>query len=215
MELIIDTSSKKMKLLLIDGEKTYSGTEFESNHSEHLLKEIENILLTSGKTLEDVSLVSLVIGPGSFTGIRLSVSTAKALSEVFPNIKFITINKLDLINSKLYKTNIKNNYLVAIYCTSNKSYVLSKISNVVEYKTMLNSDLLTLVERNNATIYCFDSLLNNGLNCKKVELTNEDYIKFVDNKKNAKDFVNVRNIEPIYMAVSQAEEELMKKNKDV
>ena len=215
MELIIDTSSKKMKLLLTDGGNVHSGTEYDSNHSEHLLKEIEQLLETSGKKLKDISIVSLVIGPGSFTGIRLSVATAKALSVVFNKIKFIEINKLDLLNAKLSIKQQFSNYLIALYCTSSKSYVLVKIDNKIEYKTMLNDDIETLSRKEHLKIYCFDKLSLNALDCEEIFLSDQDYIKFVDNKKKENCFVDAKNIEPLYMAISQAEEELLKKKQNV
>lgn len=48
-------------------------------HAEQLMGFIENALAESGKTLEAVERIAVTIGPGSFTGIRVGVATARGL----------------------------------------------------------------------------------------------------------------------------------------
>jgi tRNA threonylcarbamoyladenosine biosynthesis protein TsaB len=48
-------------------------------HSETLLPMAEELLKRSGRGMGDVSLVAVARGPGSFTGIRIGVATAKGL----------------------------------------------------------------------------------------------------------------------------------------
>ena len=48
-------------------------------HSETLLPMAEEVLGRAGKTVRDVDLVAVAHGPGSFTGIRIGVATAKGL----------------------------------------------------------------------------------------------------------------------------------------
>ena len=50
------------------------------SHSVILMDEIEESLKEAGITLKDVDVFACVVGPGSFTGIRIGVSTAKAFS---------------------------------------------------------------------------------------------------------------------------------------
>ena len=50
------------------------------SHSVTLMKEIENGLLDAGVKLEDIDVFACSVGPGSFTGIRIGVSTAKAFA---------------------------------------------------------------------------------------------------------------------------------------
>lgn len=211
MELIIDTSAKKMKLIVIEGAITLHGNEFEGNHSEHLLKEIETLISSLDKTVKDISLVSLVVGPGSFTGIRLAVATAKALSCVI-DAKFIAIDKLKLIDFALHRKNkmMPNDYLVATYCTGAKSYTLSSSNGEKKSATLLNEDIVR--HYSNYTIYSSD-LYNDILGDKveQISLSNNDYIEYVSVKKQNGEYIPPRELQPIYMAVSQAEEELMKR----
>lgn len=48
-------------------------------HSEHIMSEIDHILMRSGLTIRDIDVICISIGPGSFTGLRVGLSTAKGL----------------------------------------------------------------------------------------------------------------------------------------
>jgi tRNA threonylcarbamoyladenosine biosynthesis protein TsaB len=51
-----------------------------STHSERLMTGAEHILKQSGLTITDIDCFALSIGPGSFTGLRIGLSTVKGLS---------------------------------------------------------------------------------------------------------------------------------------
>lgn len=49
-------------------------------HSANLMPMIENVLQSAGMTLNDIDRIAAVTGPGSFTGIRIGISTVKGLT---------------------------------------------------------------------------------------------------------------------------------------
>ena len=49
-------------------------------HSERLMPSIEWLLNASGLTINDIDAIGVSIGPGSFTGLRIGLSTAKGLA---------------------------------------------------------------------------------------------------------------------------------------
>ena len=51
-----------------------------NTHSETLLPMVETVLKTAGHTVDDIDLFACSIGPGSFTGVRIGVSTIKGLA---------------------------------------------------------------------------------------------------------------------------------------
>lgn len=51
-----------------------------TTHSERLMPEIDHILKMSSLKIKDIDFFSISIGPGSFTGLRVGLSTVKGLS---------------------------------------------------------------------------------------------------------------------------------------
>lgn len=83
MILFIDTTGTESKISLrlasgeVLAEKIWPAKQ---NQSEELLLEIEKLLTSRGHTKEDLSGISVIVGPGSYTGIRVGVATANALA---------------------------------------------------------------------------------------------------------------------------------------
>ena len=64
------------------GLKTYAvfSVKNKMTHSENLLPMIDDALRVYGAEIGDVGLIAVNVGPGSFTGVRIGVSTAKGLA---------------------------------------------------------------------------------------------------------------------------------------
>lgn len=56
-------------------------THYKKNHSERLLPMVDQLLTSCQCTLREVDFFAANIGPGSFTGIRIGVSTVKGLAQ--------------------------------------------------------------------------------------------------------------------------------------
>lgn len=54
-----------------------------TSHSTTLLPAVENLLSAAGITVRDLDLICCSAGPGSFTGVRIGVATAKGLASPF------------------------------------------------------------------------------------------------------------------------------------
>ena len=86
----IDSSSATASAALIEdsrliAEHCYPGstaglTALKSNHAEILLPLIESVIAQARVTLAQVSGIAVAIGPGSFTGLRIGLSTVKGLA---------------------------------------------------------------------------------------------------------------------------------------
>jgi tRNA threonylcarbamoyl adenosine modification protein YeaZ len=81
-QLIIDTSSEdSLVALLLDGEIIASCTRRHANQlSRTLMPDIQSLLLEKGITLTEITSIAVGIGPGSYTGTRVGVAVARALS---------------------------------------------------------------------------------------------------------------------------------------
>lgn len=77
MKLYLDTSTPTTILKLDD--KTY---EWESGHdlAENLLKFIKDKLAENNKTWQDLTEITFMSGPGSFTGLRIGAAVVNTLA---------------------------------------------------------------------------------------------------------------------------------------
>lgn len=82
--LALSTSSNICSVALLENEKCIQELNIcnEKTHSEKLMPLIDELLNNNNITLDDIGLIACDNGPGSFTGIRIGVSTVKALAEV-------------------------------------------------------------------------------------------------------------------------------------
>lgn len=80
--LALDTSSPAGSIALLnDGRLIAEWTVGNAGtHSNWLMKAIDTLLATSGFSVKDIGLYPLTIGPGSFTGLRIGISTVKGLA---------------------------------------------------------------------------------------------------------------------------------------
>ena len=86
----LDTSTALLSAAVVDGGRLVAECVRESmqagdrrpgrsNHAEGLLPLIDEVLQRAGTDFSDLSLVGVAVGPGSFTGLRIGISTAKGL----------------------------------------------------------------------------------------------------------------------------------------
>ena len=77
----IDTSGAPLTVVMEYGGKKYEYAEADcgTRHSVALMPAIDGLLREAGARLDDFDFFACVIGAGSFTGIRIGVSTIKAL----------------------------------------------------------------------------------------------------------------------------------------
>ena len=83
LQLSIDSSTYRSLLCVSRGEKILLEWEGKEGpyHGEQLLKGIDKILKDCSLELKDLDFLSVGIGPGTFTGLRIGVSSAKCLAE--------------------------------------------------------------------------------------------------------------------------------------
>lgn len=97
--LAVDTTSTKLTVVVLkDGETFKREIEVgKSGHSRLLMPTVDAVLLESGLSVCDINVVGAVVGPGSFTGIRIGVSAMTAIA--FANCaKRVAVTSFDLIS---------------------------------------------------------------------------------------------------------------------
>jgi len=79
-----DTSGPSESVALLqDGQVLFHRFEAQiASHTEHLLLALRQALTAADLELQQIDLFAVTVGPGSFTGLRIGLSTAKGLAEV-------------------------------------------------------------------------------------------------------------------------------------
>ena len=80
--LVIDTSGPVCGTAVMDEERVFSEftAQNKNTHSASLMPMVEAALHAAGTELKDLDAIVAVTGPGSFTGVRIGVATAKGLA---------------------------------------------------------------------------------------------------------------------------------------
>ena len=101
--LAIETATKVSSVALSDGNKIVAALTMENGpeHSATLVPNIGKLLEMAGKTRKDLNAVAVSVGPGSFTGLRIGLATAKGLAYAL-NIPLIAVPTLKALAARFY-----------------------------------------------------------------------------------------------------------------
>lgn len=151
--LCCETSTLLGSVALLEDQKVlaYHESQRQGSHSDVLNILVEKVLQDSGKNLKDVDAFISGIGPGSFTGIRISLNAIKAYAYCFNkpvyggnslmsmafaarqatlNEKFINLPIISMINA------YKNMCYVATYEFKNGAFLEAKSPEVIRVQNL-------------------------------------------------------------------------------
>lgn len=96
--LSIDTSSKNALVAITENEERIVelNNEEEKTHSQKLMPMIDQAFQKSNLSLNDIELIVCCLGPGSFTGVRIGIATAKAFADS-KGIPVVGVNSLEVL----------------------------------------------------------------------------------------------------------------------
>ena len=94
--LNIDTSTENASICLAESETHLFETsnDHQKEHASWLHPAIQQALKKSGKKINDLAAIGITAGPGSYTGLRVAMATAKGLCFAL-NIPLIAVNTLE------------------------------------------------------------------------------------------------------------------------
>ncbi|MBQ7373181.1 MAG: tRNA (adenosine(37)-N6)-threonylcarbamoyltransferase complex dimerization subunit type 1 TsaB [Clostridia bacterium] len=200
--LAFDTSGNYLTVVSQGKEKAVREIkECLQSHSVALMKEIEYCLLDAQVKLSDIDVFACSIGPGSFTGIRIGVSTAKAFAYALDkkvlgvtSFESLAYNIVDSVK-KLTLIDARHDNFYACAFDENNNVILppcflSKSEIIDLYKDFL---VVSDVEID-------------GLNAIKGDLA-KGFSVAVERKLNLAS-LDRESLIPLYVKKSQAEEEL-------
>ena len=93
--LAFDTSSKALSLAILEDKQVLADTtiNIKKNHSITLMPAIDFLMASVDWTPKDLDRIVVAEGPGSYTGLRIAVATAKTLAHTL-NIELVGMSSL-------------------------------------------------------------------------------------------------------------------------
>lgn len=212
--LCIDTSSKLCGVGIFENEKLIDKIELNNGltHSETLMPILKQILEKNSLVLKDFDLIAVDIGPGSFTGIRIGVATAKAFSDSL-TIPCVGIDSLEILAYQIKEPSIvcsaidckNDNCYFALYELRNNEYVILEAPSAKTKQEV--TDLLDSEYSNKEIKFVGDAFSSKSLfNHLSVENLNLAALK-----KFTRNNFHGEEILPLYLKKSQAERQLEEK----
>lgn len=117
----IESATPVAGVAVVDGKKVLAErmVNNQRTHSVNLLPMIKEVIAEAGLTPGDIMGVAVSIGPGSFTGLRIGMSTAKTLAQVW-EVPIVGVCTLDALAYPL--TGLKNLICPILNARKNEVY---------------------------------------------------------------------------------------------
>ena len=208
----IDTSTRTTAIGLIEDDEVLAEYNLRGrvSHSESVTDMIEEIFKKFEFSLDDIDLIAVGIGPGSFTGLRIGITIAKVLA--------FSLNK-DLVGvSSLIANGMSDYGKVATIIDARRGNVYGSIIDNKEEPEVLFEDSLLPFEKFKENLNKYDEVTLVGLDAEKflgeipqgklsknkgMRGINIARLGLIEYKK--KGPVDVFNLVPNYLKLSQAE----------
>lgn len=209
--MIAISTAYKRALIAYDIKGKHGESEIDANHahSENLLYSIDSLLSDAGVKITDNDTYAVVIGPGSFTGIRIGMALVKGLVAGGKNERVVPLTTFDLMAYTYLKTKPKKNFVCVINALSGLFYVCAydQQGNKLTEEEVVTGDAMSKFSG-------YDLVgLNEEKLCENlVEPSAKDLIELA--KKREKNSTDAKSISPLYLRRSQAEDDLEKKLKN-
>ena len=139
--MLLDTSSSYLFINFIeDGKVVYQVlSEGKNNHSDNLLKDIEEGLKKLNLKVNDFDCFVCGVGPGMYTGLRVSMTVAKTFAWTLKKDLYV-VSSIDLLFSDYIGTNKQ----YAIMLKAKKDYSYTKIVDFSkDYKVLRKEEFLS------------------------------------------------------------------------
>ncbi len=213
--LNIDTSTSKSSVsLAIDGNIIENRESlFVKEHSSKINVFIKEVIDSSKIEFKNIDAIAISKGPGSYTGLRIGVSTAKGLC-YSQNIPLIAINSLKIMANGIINSNkIEENSLLCPMIDARRMEVYTALfNNKLNYVSNTNAEILTNESFSNhlktSKIYFFgdgsdkfkDIIENeNAIFIKDIFPSANDMVNLSLEKFKRKEFEDVAYFEPYYL----------------
>lgn len=224
--LSIDSSSVSASAAVTENGRILA-EEFVNNgytHSVTLMPIIEKVLKVSETSVSDLDLLAITNGPGSFTGVRIGIASAKGICDA-ANIPCFAVSTLEAIAKPLSAKDVLAVSVMDARCNQVYTASFYKGERETEDRAILISELLNELKNEKRDII----LIGDGalMCCEKMQFelcgisVADEEIRLVhasnigllaeEKVKNGEEPVKSEELLPFYLRLPQAERELKAK----
>lgn len=147
--LLLDSSNIKLGIGLAKDGKLIDQICYDAwqRQSEYMIQEIENILKRNNISTDDINEIISTVGPGSYTGVRISLTIAKVWCEA-KNIPLYLVSSLEILKD------YNSLSLCVINARSKRSYcaIYDGDKTILEDQILSNDEVNNLLEAKKAKI---------------------------------------------------------------
>ena len=201
----VDTTRKAAKVFVVDTKEQENSVYLDMSenikHSEGLFLYIEKILSECRLEMADLDAFACVVGPGSFTGIRVGMSTIKGFNKVAKK-SVLSMNMFEVV-----KDYIKNGVILLNSTNTSCYYAKIEKKEIVDTGVVDKSAIGELADGKDVYVL-FDeqNVISEAYNnIKVITNINELYAKCILEKM---DTMQYGEFVPYYLQLSQAERNL-------
>lgn len=143
--LNIDTASENAHISFAENGKVLHtlGNESQKEHASFLQAAIDQLVRSAGINLKDVDAVAATAGPGSYTGLRVGMASAKGLCYALKK-PFITINTLEVLTAsalQLFPSENDNSF----YCPMIDARRMEVFTAIYKHDLTINTEPCALI----------------------------------------------------------------------
>lgn len=211
--ITIDTAGSTMQVALYNnGVVTTACEDSFRRTSEKLMPSVDKLLTESKLLIKDLDFVGVSVGPGSFTGIRIGVTTARAMAQ-FSGKKIVSVTELNALSYN----NDKGGMTASLMDASN-GFVYAcvydaEFNPLIKEQVIKENEIESFLKTNKHDIICGDYYISNllGNKYKNLATTKPNCFALVEACKNAyssKGGETYEKICPLYIRLSQAEQDV-------
>ena len=192
----------------LDDRVDYSTLPSSAKQSENILSAIDDLLVKNNATIQDFDVMSCVVGPGSFTGVRIGVALIKGM-HIAKDFNIVSICSLDLM-AHVAKASANNDFWCIINALSGNIFACKydKDGKRVTQPEMFFGEGLENISGKVVGL-CGENMEIAQQNISLDASLLLEYSIFLANQN---EFCNENEFLPIYLRKSQAESQLEQKN---
>lgn len=199
--LYIDTSGPQSTILLFDENNNIAVRQnhIQNDHSKFIHSHIEEAMNELNISWKDLSTVCVLNGPGSYTGLRISLATAKGIAYAH-SLPLVLINKLDLLASivnSIHSFGVliearEKEYFFALFDTQKKY--------IIEPSMITEDDLQMVCVGKEISLFTSENKIETQtLDVTPLSFSEKNIVDYCLNRIQEKNFADLFISEPFYM----------------